>query len=293
MSKKIKRNRKKSEKSKKHHFIPRFILSKFYSEYSGKNGLCTFNKRTEKLNVKLKSSKSICFEDDLYTVYICGDSFVEIENFYSKIESLFSNLIAKIDNNEKEFFLFQKYLEETNGDKIHWHIISFFLNIFFWRLPNYTHSERLKLKLRDVYRNSSNEIKKCIPLTSSELKFFERNSSDFAKKITSYVILPACLSRINQSILKCKFIRTDFDLIISDRPIICDIDKDTGELCGDIYMPLSPRLCITNNPEKINEFQRQIFQQAENIVIANSDKLLFKIWNEIRELSSVNTEVLP
>lgn len=270
-----------SNQTKRHHFIPRFILNRFYSVNLGKKQLRIFNKKTGNLNIKGKSSKSVCYHEHLYTIYIGSDSFIEIEKLYSKIESKFADLISKI-NDEDDFFLFQENLSEDYNHE-HWKIISFFLNLSFWRLPNSNkYAETLKHNLRSIYRNATDEIKSIIPMGAKELKFFEKNNSSLAKSITNYIILPACLSKVNHSILGCKFVRTDFDLIISDRPIVCTIDTDTGEMYGDIYMPLSPRLCITNNAEKIVEFQKKIFLNAENIVIANTDNVLIDVHNQIQ-----------
>lgn len=256
-----------------HHYIPQFIIKNFYAD----DGLLhSFSIQYDKVNQKRYSAKRVCFEKHAHSIEVKGEIFLEIENLYSSFESQLAIFIRKIQEPEYQFIqgiIPQEVLEKELPEFLK--ITSFLLSFFYWRLPaNKILANGMRSKMKKIYQQyniygNEFELEKPI-LLDIAARSDDKERENFSKKIIQYFFLPILFSKVSDAIRSCKFVRTKESLILSDNPIICSFDNKTYDFVGDIYIPLSPNLCLTNAPEKIEIFQKQVFRQAKNIVMANS-----------------------
>lgn len=268
-----------------HHYIPQFIIKNFYAE----DGLLySFSIEHCKANRKRYSAKRVCFEKHAHTVELSNEKFIEIEIFYSNIETKIADLLRKVQEPEYQIIqgvISSEFIEKELPEA--YKLISFLLSFSYWRLPaNKIQANRFRSKIKKIYKEyekNGNDfnIEKTLLLEIAKKSDIQEEEA-FAKKITQYIFLPLLFSKVSDAIKNCRFVKTDNNLILSDNPVICKFDDKTFDFIDDIYMPLSPNLCLTNAPEKIEEFQLQIFKQAQNIVMANSQDILFELQERIR-----------
>lgn len=249
----------------KHHYIPEFILSRFCDT---QNKIHSFNKVTWKINRKKFSPAGVCYEPHLHTLIYEDERSYEIEKFYSQIEDEFSNFLKIIDShfeNGLELNEFPRTEEISN-------LVAVLLNISFWRIPKRRNvAKEARKNLRKIFDSAPIANRELLGFDRGFIRDLERKKEGVSTKISQFLVLPALLSNArNSAVQECWFYSTKFDLIISDDPIVCDLKEDYS-LDGDIYLPIGSRLCITNSPEKIDFFQKKIFDNARNIVMANTD----------------------
>lgn len=264
----------KNNKPKSHHFVPQCLLRKFCDK-DGK--LHSYNKVHRKMNKPSGSAKSICSENHLYTLIHGADEMYDIEMFYSQIESSFSSLIKEVGTGKlkgTDICTIGQYPEARK-------IVSFFITFSFWRLPSALGRARTaKTKLRKLYDSAGNVNRKVIGRDRQFIRNLERKGGDVALKISQLIAIPALTAALDYSASNgIWFHESDFDLVISDSPIVCTIN-DNFQIEGDFYMPISPRLCLTNKPELIKLFNNQVFESAEKIVVGCSQDSLNVCTNE-------------
>ncbi|MDE8034037.1 DUF4238 domain-containing protein [Actinobacillus equuli subsp. equuli] len=266
-----------------HHYISQFIIKNFYAE----GGLLySFNIKHNKINTRQYSAKNVCSEKNAHTIEMSNEKFIEIESFYSDIESKIADLLRKVQEPEYQVIqgvIPQELIEQELPEA--YKLISFLLSFSYWRLPaNKMKANQFRSKIRKIYKEYEkygNEfnLEKQLLLDIAK-KSDNQEKEDFAKKITQYIFLPILFSKVSDAIRNCRFVKTDKNLVLSDNPVICTFDDKTFDFIGDIYMPLSPNLCLTNAPEKIEKFQLKVFEQARNIVMANSQDILLELKNK-------------
>jgi hypothetical protein len=250
----------------KHHYIPQSILSRFCNS---SNQLHSFNKRVGIINKKKFFPAAVCYEENLHTLIYEEERSYEIELFYSQIEGEFLKFLRYIDDcisNGQDLDFIPK-----TGEIIQ--LIVSFLTISFWRLPNNkTVAREARKKLRKIYDEAPAGNQEILAFDRKIIRNLERKNEAISTKISQFLVLPVLLSAAqNKDLKKCWFYSTDFDLVISENPIICSINKDYS-MGGNIYFPVGSRLCITNAPGEVGRFQQEIFNNAKNIVMANSDE---------------------
>lgn len=250
---------------KKHHYIPQSILNRFCDK-DGK--LFTFNKKMGKLGKK-RYPTAVCYEENLHTLVHDGEKYIEIEKFYSTIESQFLELFRKID----EFFENPIDTNELKNDDNIFKIISLFLSLSFWRiLKRNTITVKNRSNLRRIFDRAPVESKELLGFDRKLVRDIEKKNASASLKIAQFVLLPVLLSDSNNSSIRnCWFYQTNFDQAISDDPLVCDIDEKLM-LSGEIYAPISSRICITNSSEKIAQLHEKMLSNATKMVMANSEK---------------------
>lgn len=126
--------------------------------------------------------------------------------------------------------------------------------------------------MREIYDSAPEESKELLAFDRKFLRDIERKKKAVSSKIAQFLALPVLLSNAkNEALRECRFYSTNYNLIISDSPVICSLNEDYS-MDGEIYFPVGSRLCITNAPREIDRFQQMIFNNAKNIVLANSDE---------------------
>lgn len=263
----------KNNKPKNHHFIPQWILRKFCNE---DGELHSYNKVHHKIE-KPKSTKSICSENHLYTLIHGTNELYDIETFYSNIEKEFSDLVGKIEAAKLEDADISLLGNISEAGKI----VGCFISLSFWRLPSASDQARAaKSKLRKIYDNAGDENRKLVGRDRKFIRDLERRDGNVAIKISQFIVIPMLTAALDcTTSSRVWFHESDFDLVISDRPIICKIDE-YFKLEGDFYMPISRRECLTNRPNLIKYFNNQVFANAEKIVVGSSQDSLITCINE-------------
>lgn len=267
----------------KHHFIPQFILRRF-CDTNGK--LNSYDKKFNKFEIKTPSQ--VCYEKNLYSIINANEfgRYLNVEGYFSKMEGEFSKVIKLFDDDD--VLRYMKY--DTHSLNSFERIVNFFLTTSYWRIPsevNFDHINKTKENFRNIYNDLSDNAKEITGLIDRRtMKYIEKEKNKNWQKIVPTLIIPTFLSyTTNDDLKKCAFHKTDYDLITSDNPIICDINQDCS-LGGDIYIPVGNRLCITNNIDKIDYFQKSVFRNARKFVIASSKELLLEVGNSIDNSSA-------
>lgn len=270
----------KSNEPVSHHFVPQFILENFRDE---NDEIHSFNKIFWKMNKPTKSTKYILSENHLHTLIHGTNEFYEIETFYSSLEDNFSRVLKSI----KEAIQQGEDIRGLSGSLEIVKIIGFFVSLSFWRLPSASIQARSARKnLRKIYDNAGDENKKILGRDRKFIRDLERMGGNVSEKICQFVAIPALTANLEHSNLsKIWFHETDFDLVISDRPVVCKTNENF-KLNGAFYMPITPRLCLTNQPESIRDFNIQIFLNAEKIAIGCSQNALEKSASDCQAISS-------
>jgi hypothetical protein len=263
-----------SNKPKSHHFVPQFILRKFCDK---DGNLHSYNKKLLKINKPTRSAKSICSENHLYTLIDGTDEMYDIETFYSEIEGSICDLISEVEKGKLKGTDICAIGQIPEISKI----IGVFLHLSFWRLPSaLSCAIKAKKNLRKLYDFASTENRELIGRDRKFIRDLERNNGNVALKISQFIVIPALTATLDCLISKeVWFHESDFDLVISDSPIVCAMN-DNYQIEGDFYMPISPRLCLTNKPELIKLFNNQVFENAEKIVVGCSQDSLRACTNE-------------
>ncbi len=139
-------------------------------------------------------------------------------------------------------------------------------------MPNrITVAKEARKKLRWIYDNAPASHKELLGFDRKSIRDLERKKKTVSTKVSQFFVLPVLLSNAqNKALQECWFYPTNYDLIISDNPVICSLNEDYL-LDGKIYCPVGSRLCITNTPSEIDHFQQEVFNNAKKIAMARSD----------------------
>lgn len=248
----------------KHHYIPQSILARFCDK---NNQLHSYNKVFGKLNARKYSPAAVCYEENLHTLIHKEEKSYQIESFYSKVEGEFLKFIRAMDDwisDGHDPASLPKTEQATR-------VIAIFLAISFWRVPSRLGvAKEARKKLREIYDNSSDENKDLLGFDRQLIRLLERKKKNISLKFSQFMILPVLLNnRKSKAIQECWFYKTNYDLLISDDPVICDLNDDYS-MGGKIYYPIGSRLCITNTPGEIDRFQKEIFNRGKKIVMGKS-----------------------
>jgi hypothetical protein len=246
----------------KHHYVPQFVLRRFCNS---QNKLHAFNKTSNR--IRQISPKQVCYEKELYTLIHRDDKSYEIENFYSQLESKYAELLGMFDKSND----IEKTLVELKDSDDISKSIAAFITLSFWRLPQKEgFAKEARKELRKIFDDAMKEKTNLIDFERAFIRELERKKKSVSTKIVQFCILPALLGHVDSKAMhECWFYQTNFDLIISDNPVICTL-KENYTLGDDIYLPVGSRMCITNKPNKIKDFQKEIFDNAKNIVLGRS-----------------------
>ncbi|MDD4964621.1 MAG: DUF4238 domain-containing protein [Gallionella sp.] len=253
----------------KHHYIPQFILRKFCNE-SGQ--LHIYNSQYKKINPKTFTPKQVCYEPDLHTLIHGNEKFFDIETGYSKLEGEFSEMLTKIE----EYVDDNSMLDEIHQSEDAAKIINFFIVLSFWRNPARSKlAARARRNLRQLYNHASKENKAMVEYERKFLHDIERKGGKISEQASQFLFLPLLTAQLDGKIIgDCWFYKSSAELILSEDPIYFSSINDNFVLDGDIYLPISPNLCITNSPSKIADFQKFIFSNSRHKVIARSREIL-------------------
>jgi hypothetical protein len=249
----------------KHHYIPQSILSRFCDTQSQ---LHSFNKIVGGINRKKFSPAGVCYEEHLHTLIYKKEKSYEIEQFYSQIEGEFLKFLRLIDQHIGNGLDLKDFPKTEEAKKL----IATFLTTSFWRIPKRKSvAKEARKKLREIFDNAPIDSKELLAFDRRFIRDIERKKEAVSTKIAQFLVLPALLSNAQNSALQeCWFCSTTCDLVISEDPVICSLNEDYS-LGGNIYFPIGSRLCITNTPDRIDDFQQEMFNNAKQIVMANSD----------------------
>ena len=144
-----------------HHYVPQFIIKKFYSEQD--KLLYSFDVKAKKVNTKRYSSKKVCLEKHAHTLSVNGEKIVEIENYYSDLETKIAELLRKIEDNENSFISNEIPIDFIEKELPEFYkMLAFFLSFSFWRLPinkRLANSKRKKIKkIYNSYERYGNDF---------------------------------------------------------------------------------------------------------------------------------------
>lgn len=265
----------------KHHYIPQSILSNFCN---AEGLLCIFNKQINKRG-KRRHPAAVCYEENLHTIIHDNKQFTEIELFYSQIEEQFIRVL-------KEFHCALKNkidINQLRKNKDSIRILSYFLTTSFWRIPRRIElAKEARTKLREIYDRAPKENKEQFKYNRKFIRDLERKNASASIKIAQFYALPILLSNANSTAIKeCWFQHTEFDQVIADDPVVCNIDENFM-LTGEIYIPIDPRLCITNSPNKIVQLHEEMVRNSVKIVMANSEECFSPLLKIIDSSSDID-----
>lgn len=126
--------------SRKHHYIPQFHLKTFYLEQD----FFVFDKKYNKFGKKPITAPTIMFEKDRNNRYVNGCETDQIEKFYTKLDTSFSDLFKILNKKEYPY-------EILSPEGIT--LLRQYISIQFWRLPildNFANNFLRKLELSKV-----------------------------------------------------------------------------------------------------------------------------------------------
>ena len=116
-----------SQKSWRHHYIPKFYLKGFTSK-SGKFKIYDVKKKRFVKGGKNFSPESYFFEKDANTVHTSVSNSDFIEKHYSKLDSDVAEVFNRINNSSVE--------KNFNIDENDIALLEYFVGVMYWRLPN-------------------------------------------------------------------------------------------------------------------------------------------------------------
>lgn len=212
------------QKSSRHHYIPRFIITRFCND-NGK----TFLFEKKKCLIREVSPKQVFFGWDRNTFDYKGEQIDNVEKFYADLDSMFANVLSGIEAKEDISSTEMMYLV-------------FLANSLKWRVPASDKSfkewkDRLSFENLGIGFNVKDKV------NGDKQKEFEENiDSDISKEFKRMLIAvqPVRFKHIGEEILKGLFLlrtKNSFS-VLGDNPII-ELKPDTEEFIEDFIFPIS------------------------------------------------------
>ncbi len=280
--------------TKKHHFVPRFILRQW--TYDDTN-LWLYLKHDIENSPRSASVADVGLEKNLYTSR-GGDKSVETE-FFRKIDGNASAVIKKILENKK-----RQFGEEDKISLIH------FVNTFHIRSPEFLNSMKdfngsMRKRGEIIAEKKSNEI------DVDNSKVFKKEQYDDSPKIMqiySTIGEGTAMSELYENdfnkLMTAEWMiyenNSNYDFITSDFPLqVINLSNENSlgieipSLFGMI-LPLSPKLCliISNVKDfitKINTIKQIVFVKQTNIsTIQNANIQIFAKQDTIKKFIKKN-----
>ena len=262
-----------NNRSKKHHYLPRYYL-KGFTNTSG--GFFVYDKRTDK--IFSSSPGATFFENDLNTMVLprIGPSDF-LEKLYEDTESGFWMFLDRIRNSKPE-------LPIELVDKMH---LFLFLSFLHWRLPgNLEHIEKLSEEIMPdgegvfdyvILKNSNGDR------TPEEILRKLRNDSEF-KKITKLIAPFAPFYKDKnwpkKLIEDWKFLYTGDGqnwYLVGDHPIISGgkNDHDPMACLSEFIFPVSGKILLVNYGGFVKmDLSREFIIAYNTAVIARADRFV-------------------
>ncbi len=278
------------ELSKRHHYIPRFLIKNFANE---NNMLWVYNKEQKRVLKTQQSPKAIFFEWDRNLFDVNGMPGDNIEKMYADVDDLLSKILDKI-----------LATQSMTGHELTWMI--FLVGLMKWRIP----------KVDILFK----ELIKDIPIADLGLKMRPvdpgvKTDTEVEKRIENLDIvketkrlLLAVQPLINDNILseihKNCFILSDnqFPGLLGDCPII-EAPNEGFHVLENFIFPLSSndtlickRGCSKNISSKLFYIQKDltIFHLSERYVACKDRNHLEKVVNIYTTLVNENkVHLLP
>ncbi|WP_064435902.1 DUF4238 domain-containing protein [Pseudoalteromonas neustonica] len=257
--------------SKKHHFIPQFYIKGFSNE---DNDVFLYDIEYKKVSSSSKKSSQIFYEEHLHTVKKFGQKSLLIEESYSELEGMFSQVVNQMkdwpDDALQEIVKVKEFIKT----------LILMLSVQYWRNPRNTlAAQEISGRLVELYDQALPTNGEVIPFDRQDVKYFQKKHKDLAvQKFIQFLILPLLTFKFIPEQLKGLRIvklKDECDFICSDNPVSLDDIDSEFNFIGKAFYPLTKKYAITNIQFKaLSELDDFVLSNARKKIIAFSKKRL-------------------
>lgn len=259
------------QNSKKHHFIPQFYIKGFADENLD---VFIYDKEYKKVANAGKKSSQIFYEMHLHTVKKFGETSLLIEDSYSELEDILSQLVTQIREWPAEI------LPEIVKNEEFAKLLILMMSVQYWRNPQKTDDAKsLGLSLVSLYDQAVKTNGELMPFTRKDIKFFQKKSTDEAmQKFVQFLLLPLITFKFHPSQVKgLKVVRLkgEHEFLCSDSPVMIEAIDSEFNFKGQVFYPLTKHFAITNiNVKSMSDFDNVVLSHAKKKIIASSKERL-------------------
>ncbi|MBE8566717.1 DUF4238 domain-containing protein [Vibrio sp. OPT20] len=256
---------------KKHHFIPQFYIKGFADENMD---VFVYDKEYKKVARVAKKSSQIFYEIHLHTVKKFGETSLLIEDSYSELEGMFSQIVTQISKWPSEI------LPEIVKDEHFAKLLIFMMSVQYWRNPQNTDAAKeLGKNLVSLYDQAIKTNIEFVPFSRKDIKYFQKKSTDEAvQKFVQFLLLPLITFKLHPAQLKgLKVVRlkNENEFLCSDTPVMIDSIDSEFNFKGQVLYPLTKHFAITNvEGNTLLDFDTVILSHARKKIIASSTERL-------------------